>query len=295
MPLVSMTGFAEAHGGRDSARWRWEARSVNGRGLELRLRLPPGFDSIEPAARMLASSRFKRGNLQATLTYDAGVGTKGLRIDAAALAAAVKIAKEVATETGLPPARIDGLLALKGVIVQDEGMVADADAQAIRDAAILETLAACFDSLAKARAGEGGKLAVVLDGQVAEIARLSGAANVAAVTQPAAIRDRLTQQLNDLVAPGTVQPERLAQEIALLATRADIREEIDRLNAHVAEARRLLAAGEAVGRRLDFLAQEFNREANTLCSKSADIELTSIGLDLKTAIDQFREQLQNVE
>lgn len=295
MSLVSMTGFAEGHGGRDNARWRWEARSVNGRGLELRLRLPPGFDSIEPAARMLATSRFKRGNLQASLSYDAGAAGRGLRVDATALAAAVKIAKEVAAETGLPSARVDGLLALKGVVVQDEGVEIDPEAQAARDAAILETLAQCFDLLAKARAGEGAKLAVVLDSQIAEIARLTEAAAQAAATQPAALRDRLTQQLNDLLAPGTVSAERLAQEIALLATRADIREEIDRLGAHVAEARRLLAAGHAVGRRLDFLAQEFNREANTLCSKSVDIELTRIGLDLKAAIDQFREQLQNVE
>lgn len=294
MALVSMTGFAESHGGRETARWRWEARSVNGRSLEMRLRLPPGFDGLEAAARALATSRFKRGNIQATLNFDSSSGARGLRIDAAALASAVKIAKEVASETGLPPARIDGLLSLKGVIVQDEGIESEEE-RAERDTAILKSLAECFDSLAKARGGEGAKLAVILDGQVAEIARLTGAAGQAAATQPAAIRDRLTAQVNDLVAPGTVSAERLAQEIALLATRADIREEIDRLNAHVEEARRLLKAGEAVGRRLDFLAQEFNREANTLCSKSTDIELTKIGLDLKAAIDQFREQLQNVE
>lgn len=294
MSLVSMTGFSEGHGGRETARWRWEARSVNGRGLELRFRLPPGFEVLEPAARALASSRFKRGNIQAALNFDPGLGARGLRVDAMALATAVKIAKEVAAETGLPPARIDGLLALKGVIVQDEG-IENEEERTARDAAILKTLADCFDALAKARAGEGAKLAVVLDGQIAEIARLTGAASVAAMTQPAALRDRLTQQLNDLLVPGAVSPERLAQEIAMLATRADIREELDRLTAHVAEARRLVAGGNAVGRRLDFLAQEFNREANTLCSKSADIELTRIGLDLKTAIDQFREQLQNVE
>ena len=295
MPLVSMTGFAEGHGGQASARWRWEARSVNGRGLEVRLRLPPGFESIEPGARALAASRFKRGNIQASFTFDAGLGARGLRVDAAALAQAVKIAKEVANETGLPPARIDGLLALKGVLVQDEGLIADAAELAVRDAAILETLAACFDALAKARSGEGAKLAKILGGQVEEIARLTEAAASAAATQPAAIRERLTQQLADLLAPGAVSAERLEQEIAMLATRADIREEIDRLTAHVAEARRLLAAGDAVGRRLDFLAQEFNREANTLCSKSTDIALTRLGLDLKAAIDQFREQLQNVE
>ncbi|HUO97943.1 MAG TPA: YicC/YloC family endoribonuclease [Rhizomicrobium sp.] len=295
MPLVSMTGFAEAHGGHETARWRWEARSVNGRGLEMRLRLPQGFDSLEPPARALAASRFKRGNIQATLNFDPGAAVRGLRVDAAALASAVKIAKQIATESGLPPASVDGLLALKGVLVQDEGLGAPDEDYAARDAAILRTLAECFDALARAREGEGAKLAVVLSAQMDEIARFTGSAGVAAVAQPAAIRDRLTEQLNDLMAPGAVSPERLAQEIALLAARADIREEIDRLTAHVSEARRLLASGEAVGRRLDFLAQEFNREANTLCSKSADVELTRIGLDLKAAIDQFREQAQNVE
>lgn len=295
MPLVSMTGFAEGRGGLEAARWRWEARSVNGRGLELRLRTPPGFEAIEPAARMLAASRFKRGNIQVTLSYDPGAGVRGLRIDAAALASAVKIAKEVATETGLPPARVDGLLGLKGVIIQDEALIADAEEQAARDTAVLKTLADCFDALAKARAGEGAKLAVVLAGQVGEIARLTEAAAKTAATQPAAIRDRLAAQLADLLTPGAVAAERLELEIAVLATKADIREEIDRLGSHVSEARRLIAAGDAVGRRLDFLAQEFNREANTLCSKSADIGLTRLGLDLKAAIDQFREQLQNVE
>jgi uncharacterized protein (TIGR00255 family) len=290
-----MTGFAEGHGGLDAARWRWEARSVNGRGLELRLRLPPGFESIEPAARALATSRFKRGNLQATLSYDPGAATRGLRVDPVALAAAVKIAQEVAGETGLAPARVDGLLALKGVIIQDEGSLPDPEAQAARDTAVLKTLADCFDALAKARSIEGAKLAVVLTGQIDEIARLTEAATQCAATQPAAIRDRLAAQLADLVAPGTVSAERLEQEIAMLATKADIREEIDRLGAHVSEARRLIGSGDTVGRRLDFLAQEFNREANTLCSKSSDIDLTRLGLDLKTAIDQFREQLQNVE
>jgi uncharacterized protein (TIGR00255 family) len=295
MAIVSMTGFAEAQGSREGARWRWEAKSVNGRGLDLRLRLPPGFDSIEVAARVLASGRFKRGNIQASLTFEAASGTRGLRIDAAALASAVKIAKEVAAETGLRPASIDGLLALKGVIVQDEGLETDSREHADRDAATLESLAAAFDALARARAGEGAKLAVLLDAQIAEIARLTEAAGAAAATQPTALRDRLKQQIADLLAPGTFSPERLEQEIALLAVRADIREELDRLKAHVEEARRLLASGEAVGRKIDFLAQEFNREANTLCSKSSDIALTRIGLDLKAVIDQFREQAMNVE
>jgi uncharacterized protein (TIGR00255 family) len=295
MALVSMTGFAEAHGSRDGAHWRWEAKSVNGRGLDLRLRLPPGFDGIEPAARVLAADRFKRGNIQVVLTHESALGERGLRIDAAALASAVKIAKEVANETGLRQASVDGLLALKGVIVQDESVEMDSRIRAGRDASILESLAAAFDALARARANEGAKLAVVLEGQIAEIARLTAAAGAAAAAQPAALRARLTQQIADLMAPGTLSPERLEQEIALLAVRADIREELDRLSAHVSEARRLLASGEAVGRKLDFLSQEFNREANTLCSKSSDIALTRIGLDLKAVIDQFREQAQNVE
>jgi uncharacterized protein (TIGR00255 family) len=295
MAIVSMTGFAESQGSRDGAHWRWEAKSVNGRGLDLRMRLPPGFDGIEAAARVLASGRFKRGNIQASLTFEEASGARGLRIDAAALASAVKIAKEVAAETGLSPASIDGLLALKGVIVQDEPLETDSREHAGRDAAILESLAAAFDALARARAGEGAKLAALLDAQIAEIARLTEVAVAAAAAQPAALRDRLAQQIADLVAPGTVSPERLEQEIALLAVRADIREELDRLTAHVEEARRLLSSGEAVGRKIDFLAQEFNREANTLCSKSSDIALTRIGLDLKAVIDQFREQAQNVE
>ncbi|MDE1939209.1 MAG: YicC family protein [Alphaproteobacteria bacterium] len=295
MALVSMTGFAEAHGSRDGAHWRWEAKSVNGRGLDLRLRLPPGFDGIEPAARVLAADRFKRGNIQVVLTHESALGERGLRIDAAALASAVKIAKEVANETGLRQASVDGLLALKGIIVQDESVEMDSRIRAGRDASILESLAAAFDALARARAGEGARLAVVLEGQIAAIARLTAAAAAAAATQPAALRARLTQQIADLMAPGALSPERLEQEIALLAVRADIREELDRLSAHVGEARRLLASGEAVGRKLDFLSQEFNREANTLCSKSSDIALTRIGLDLKAVIDQFREQAQNVE
>ncbi len=295
MALVSMTGFAEAHGSRDGAHWRWEAKSVNGRGLDLRVRLPPGFDGIEPPARVLAADRFKRGNIQVVLTHESAASERGLRIDAAALASAVKIAKEVAAETGLRQASIDGLLALKGVIVQDESVEMDSRIRAGRDASILESLAAAFDALARARAGEGAKLAVVLDAQVTEIARLTAAAGAAAAAQPEALRARLAQQIADLVAPGTVSAERLEQEIALLAVRADIREELDRLSAHVGEARRLLASGEAIGRKLDFLSQEFNREANTLCSKSSDIALTRIGLDLKAVIDQFREQAQNVE
>jgi uncharacterized protein (TIGR00255 family) len=295
MPLVSMTGFAEAHGGRDVLRWRWEAKSVNGRGLDVRLRTPPGFDGIEPAARVLANERFRRGSIQATLTIEPQEGARGLRVDPVALAAAVKIAREIALDTGLAPARVDGLLALKGVVVQDETLPLDATARAQRDAAVLETLAMAFDQLARARSSEGAKLAKVLTNQMSDIARLTEEASRLAATQPQAVREKLLVQVKELIASANVTDDRLAQEVALLAVRADVREELDRLHAHVAEARSLLASSDAIGRKLDFLAQEFNREANTLCSKSSDIQLTRVGLGLKATIDQFREQAQNVE
>jgi len=295
MTLVSMTGFAEAHGGREELRWRWEAKSVNGRGLDLRLRTPPGFDGLEPAARILSGERFRRGSVQATLSFEPQDGARGLRIDPVALAAAVKIAKEIEIDAGLAPARVDGLLSLKGVVVQDETLPLDSEARAARDAAILATLANAFDKLARARSAEGAKLASVLTAQIAEIARLTDEAAKLASAQPGAIRERLMLQVRELTASGSFSEERLAQEVALLAVRADVREELDRLHAHVAEARSLLGLSEPIGRKLDFLAQEFNRESNTLCSKSSDIRLTRVGLSLKAAIDQFREQAQNVE
>ena len=295
MSLVSMTGFAEAHGAQDGARWRWEVKSVNGRGLELRLRTPPGLDGLEPAARMLAAERFRRGNLQATLTFEPQEGGRGLRIDPEALAAAVKLARQIADETGLPPARVDGLLALRGVIVQDETAALDSPARAARDAAVLESLAAAFDALKRARRNEGNKLAAALRQMIGEIERLTGEATQLASAQPAALRDRLETQMKELLGNVSLAEDRLAQEVALLAARADVREELDRLGAHVHEAQSMIESGEAIGRKLDFLAQEFNREANTLCSKSADIQLTRAGLALKAAIDQFREQAQNVE
>ena len=295
MTIVSMTGFAEAHGSREGARWRWEAKSVNGRGLDLRLRLPPGFDGIEAVARQLANERFKRGSLQVQLTFEAGESVRALKVDPVALAAAVRIAQEVASETGLAPARVDGLLALKGVIVQDDALPLEAPERGMRDAAIIETLATAFDALVRARATEGQKLHAVLAAQMDDIEKLTkDAANLASM-QPQALRDRLAAQVQEMLSGSGISEDRLAQEAALLAVKADIREELDRLHAHVREARVLMASGEAIGRKLDFLSQEFNREANTLCSKSSDIALTRIGLALKATIDQFREQAQNVE
>ena len=293
--FFSMTGFAESSGAHEGLRWRWEAKSVNGRGLDIRLRTPPGFESLEQPSRMLVTERFRRGSLQASLTVEQQDNVRGLRVDAAALASAVKIAREIAAETGLEPARIDGLLVLKGVIVQEEQGLADPLQRADRDAAILKSLADALDALCKARANEGTKLQALLTAQINDVERFTNEAAGMAAAQPAALRKRLQDQISDMLAGGSLPEERLAQEAALLASRADIREELDRLHAHVQDARALLAGGENVGRKLDFLAQEFNREANTLCSKSADIAITRTGLALKAVIDQFREQAQNVE
>ena len=295
MTFASMTGFADASGSVGAMHWRWEAKSVNGRSLDLRLRTPPGFDAVEPVARKLAGARFLRGAFQIALTVEHNSTARGLTVDAAALASAVKIARQIADETGLAPARVDGLLALKGVIVAEDVAVLDDAACATRDAAILEGLTQLFDKLAHARQTEGAKLAALMTAQVDEIAALTAEAGTLAATQPAALQARLQAQLAELLGAAQIAPERLSQEVALLATKADVREELDRLNAHVQDARTLIADGRGVGRKLDFLAQEFNREANTLCSKSADIALTRVGLKLKAVIDQFREQAQNVE
>ena len=294
--LASMTGFAESTGSHEGLRWRWEAKSVNSRSLDLRLRTPPGYDGLEPPARRLAVERFQRGAFQISLSMEAGETGRGLAIDPVALASAVKIAREVAAETGLTPARVDGLLALKGVIVADDGLDAlDPLVRGARDAGILESLGVAFDRLAKERQREGGKLAQLLGAQVDEIARLVDEAAGLAAAQPAALSERLSAQIRELLNGNVVSEDRLAQEVALLAVKADVREELDRLTAHVQDARALLGQAKGVGRKLDFLAQEFNREANTLCSKSADIALTRTGLALKAVIDQFREQAQNVE
>jgi uncharacterized protein (TIGR00255 family) len=296
MTFASMTGFAECAGSHEGLRWRWETKSVNSRSLDLRLRIPPGYDGLEPPVRRLAGERFLRGALQISLSIEPLESARGLTVDAVALASAVRIAREVAAETGLAPARVDGLLALKGVLVADEpALPADPVARAHRDAAILESLALAFDKLTKERCGEGAKLAALMASQIGEIERLVGVAGQLAAVQPEALRQRLNVQLKDMLGSVPVSEDRLAQEVALLAVKADVREELDRLTAHVQDARALVAQGKGVGRKLDFLAQEFNREANTLCSKSSDIALTRTGLALKAVIDQFREQAQNVE
>ncbi len=296
MALISMTGFADARGLHGTLRWRWETKSVNGRGLDLRFRAPLGFEGLELGARTLATERFKRGSFQIVLTAATDDAGRGFRVDPVALAEAVRLAKRVADETGLKPARVDGLLALKGVVVQEENAALDDEARMARDAAMLESLTIAYDLLGRARANEGAKLEAVMLKQISEIERFTREARALAAQQPFILRERMMAQLKELISPGTNVPEeRVAQEIAILASRADLSEELDRLTAHCQEARALIAAREPAGRKLDFLAQEFNREANTLCAKSSDIQLTHVGLALKAVIDQFREQVQNVE
>src|SRR5882724_11554397 len=255
MTFASMTGFAESAGSHEGLRWRWETKSVNSRSLDMRLRTPPGYEGLEAPARRLAGERFQRGAFQISLTIEPQEGARGLVVDAVALASAVKIAREVAAETGLAPARVDGLLALKGVIVQEEVLPIEAPERGMRDAAIIETLATDFDALARARLTEGNKLRAVLAAQMDDIERLTREAGALAATQPDALRDKLALQVRDMLSGSAISDDRLAQEAALLAVKADIREELDRLHAHVHEARLLMALKEAVGRKLDFLSQ----------------------------------------
>jgi uncharacterized protein (TIGR00255 family) len=288
-----MTGFARAEGDDLGISWVWEMKSVNGKSLDLRLRLPPGFDSLEPQLRALLTQRFRRGNFSANLAITRTTPA-AVRVNRETLAQLVTLMNELAGEIEAAPPRIDGLLALRGVIetVEDEP---DAVLEE-RRGAVLDSWRIALGRLADARAEEGARLGAVLRDQLAEMIALVEAAVECAAAQPAAIRERLQTMLASLadLAPG-MSEERVAQEMALLITRSDIREELARLRAHIEQATDLLQQAEAVGRRLDFLCQELNREANTLCSKSADIELTRIGLSLKAAVEQFREQVQNIE
>jgi uncharacterized protein (TIGR00255 family) len=289
-----MTGFARAEGEAEGTAWTWELKSVNGRGLDVRCRVPAGCEALEAKARKLIGEGLTRGNVNANLQTALADGTAEVRVNWPVLDTLAAAAKRLEQEYGVPPASADGLLALRGVVepVSEDG---DETAVARREAAIIEGLAVALQALREARDGEGAALARIVVGQVDAIERLVGEAEACAGARPEAIRRRIQDQVNALLSDGTVNEDRLAQEIALLVTKADIREELDRLRAHVAAARALLADGGAVGRKLDFLAQEFNREANTLCSKSQDTELTRVGIDLKTVIDQFREQAQNIE
>ena len=295
MTLASMTGYARADGQSGAFTWTWELKSVNGRALDIRCRLPNGMDALEGRVRAALAERFARGNITAALHLTRAAEAGGVQVNRALLDQLLALAREFDGATGVAPPRLDALLTTRGVIEIGDPEEDD-DVRSEREAAMLITLEEAKAGLAVARAEEGQHLATVMASQLDDIDRLTDAARNHAATQPEAIKARLDEQLSALLGETPPLPEeRLAQEVALLVVKADVREELDRLAAHIVQARELVGAAGAVGRRLDFLAQEFNREANTLCSKSADVTLTRIGLDLKVAIDRFREQSQNIE
>ncbi len=296
MSISSMTGYARVSGDQNGLSWVWEIKSVNGKGLDVRTRLPPGYDFLDLPVRDAVQKRLKRGNVTVNLNITHKTQASAVAVNEALLDQLIALSRrwqEKAPDLAAP--RLDGLLALRGVL--ESGEAAEA---ASEDSEISKTLLTdCGKALVQLeamRGDEGKRLGEVLTEQLNEIAFLVTDAVGSAALDPAQLKAKLRQQVAALLEAGApISEERLAQEVALQIGRADVREELDRLGAHLTAARKMLAATEPVGRKLDFLCQEFNREANTLCSKSNDIQLTRIGLGLKAAIEQFREQVQNIE
>lgn len=290
-----MTGFARAADHDEALAWTWEVKSVNGRSLDIRFRLPVGFDRLEVAARSLVNQRLKRGSLTASLTLNRAAGTASWRVNRELIEQLLSLHKDFGDRIARGAPRLDALLAVRGVVEPIEEAESEAMAER-RAAAIVATFERTLAALSAARAAEGARLAEALGAHLDEIARLTAEAEGLAAPRPEAIRARIREQVAALLAAEPSLPEdRLAQELALLAIKADVREELDRLKAHLLAARELIGEGQAVGRRLDFLCQELNREVNTLCSKAAEVALTRVGLALKAAVEQLREQVQNVE
>jgi len=295
MVLSSMTGFARGHGVCGSYAWAWEIKSVNGKGLDLRLRLPPGWEAIETVLRAKAAEALARGSIQAGLSVERTGAALVVRVNTAVLEAVLAAARQLAQRIEVTPPTLDGLLGLKGVLEVSDREENEAERFGA-EAAVTAGFAEAIAALAAMRRHEGESLGRILAARLSEIAALTGRAERAPSRRPEAIRARLAEQVARLVAQTELfDPDRLHQEAILIATKADVREELDRLAAHVAQAQALIGQGGPIGRRLDFLAQELNREANTLCAKANDVELTNIGLELKAAVEQFREQVQNVE
>lgn len=290
-----MTGFAAASGEVGKISWHWDLRSLNGRGLDMRLRLPPGYETIEVAVRELVSQAITRGSCQINLQIRRIGSASKLRINEDALAQALALIAHVSASAEVAPPRADGILSLKGVleVVEQERTSLDIERD---NTEILDGLKQALECLNAMRVSEGNELKKVLSAELDNICRLVSSINELPSRTREAQLERLRGQLKRVLDTGIgLSSERLEQEAALLANKADIREETERLNAHVEAARGLIVLDEAIGRRLDFLSQEFNREANTVCSKSSDIETTQYGLELKAVIEQFREQVQNVE
>jgi uncharacterized protein (TIGR00255 family) len=295
MALSSMTGFARGHGVSGSYSWAWELKSVNAKGLDVRLRLPPGWDAVEGPVRSSGAQVLARGTVYGTLTVERQGVAPVVRVNEPVLAAVLATIKSLTGRVQAAEPRLDGILSLKGVIeVLDEDE--HEEERGAAEAAVIAGFRATIEELAGMRRREGEALGKILTQRVKEIAALTARAEAAPGRQPEAVKARIAEQVALLLdVSQRLDPDRLHQEAILIASRADIREELDRLASHVAQVERLLADGGAVGRRLDFLAQELNRESNTLCAKANDVELTNIGLELKAVVEQFREQVQNLE
>ncbi|MEO9525818.1 MAG: YicC/YloC family endoribonuclease [Roseibium sp.] len=297
MALASMTGFARAQAEAGPVRWTWEIRSVNGKSLDLRIRIPTGLEVLEAKIRERCGRVLRRGNVTVGLAMQRGQTEQQLQVNESALAAVLATIEMLRQRVpDLGPPSLDGILSQKGVFELKEPED-DEEAQAALHTALLTSLDAALIDLVDMRHSEGQAISSVVRDQIDRIAELTQAAEGLPARTSEAIRERLHKQVRELMtaSDGQLDPQRLHQEAVFLATKADIREELDRLHAHVAAVRDLMDSGGAIGRRLDFLAQEFNREANTLCSKSNDVDLTALGLDLKAVIDQMREQIQNLE
>ncbi|MBB4185120.1 uncharacterized protein (TIGR00255 family) [Sinorhizobium terangae] len=295
MPLQSMTGFARREGSSGRHRWAWELRSVNGKGLDVRLRLPQGLERFEPDCRRLASEYFVRGNLQIGLNVSGGEAAVEAVVNQGALSAVLRLREQLGDLVDPAPLKFDTLLSIRGIVDFREPEERESERVA-RDADILSGLALALEDLRSMREEEGAALGQILLAHVDRIEQLRAGVESDPSRSPSAIAERLAQQVALLMeGASSLDRERLHAEVALLATKADLREEIDRLGSHVAAARDLLAKGGPVGRKLDFLAQEFNRESNTICSKSNAAAVSAAGIELKVVIDQFREQVQNLE
>lgn len=295
MALSSMTGFARSHGTSGPYAFEWELKSVNAKGFDFRMRLPVGWDDIEAGTRKRATELLSRGTVYANLTVKRTGAGSIVRINEDVLASILKVASEISARTDAVAPSVDGLLGIKGVIEVVEPENDEAEMQAAR-AAVSASFEQALQSLIDMRKREGVALGQILAQRMDEIESLAKRAEAAPGRKPEAVRARLAEQVAALLETSDrFDTDRLNQEAILIAAKADIREELDRIVSHIAQARELLGKGGAVGRRLDFLAQEFNREVNTTCSKSNDIELTNTGLEMKGVVEQFREQVQNLE
>ncbi|MBM3502758.1 MAG: YicC family protein [Alphaproteobacteria bacterium] len=292
--ISSMTGFGRATGQEGAYRWTWEVRSVNGRGLDVRCRVPQGFEVLEASIKPLAAQRFDRGNINLSLTVQRDHGSDTLRVNEAVLKQLIAVSERLSAAGRFSPVTVDGLFSARGVIEIAEA-AEDDQVLARRDAAIVATATAALDGLLQSRRREGEKLGRVIQDLLAEIGQRITAASTLAEQRRTTWRERFSSQVDALLTDRPdLSEERLNQEVALLMVKGDVSEELARLTAHVTAVGELMAA-KAPGRKLDFLCQELNREANTLCSKSSDVALTAVGVDLKVAIDRLREQVQNLE